>query len=264
MLRKVFKTILVFTICFGITLPVNAGSVSVSDGSAFISKSEMSYELNNLSNRMTQLENSLDSRIDSLVSSYLTRNGVWNANKQKITTDAQTTHIFTSEWGSGNLGTTTVQIVHFDECIVANTSKSGLVFGSFGYGNKHAGVANNWYYGCNLGNRPGWVWDQNCIIQLFFYEAEQGANSATDGKIKTVITIGSTLGFKDYGTRETTFVAIPLPNWNLVPFTFFVDKGKQIWWRWVDDVSFYNANSVRSVNFEGSKMQVQLKELSIY
>ena len=84
MLRKVFKTILVFTICFGITIPANAGNVSVSDGAAFITKSELSYELNNLSNRMTQLENSLDSRIDSLVSSYLTRNGVWNGDNQQL------------------------------------------------------------------------------------------------------------------------------------------------------------------------------------
>lgn len=75
------------TLCLGITLPSNAAGVSVSDGSAFITKSELSYQLNNLSIRMTQLENSLDSKIDLLVSSYLTRNGIWNAVKQTIITN---------------------------------------------------------------------------------------------------------------------------------------------------------------------------------
>ena len=82
MVNKVFKTIFILSLCFSITLPANAGNVNVSDGSAFITKSEMSYQLNNLSNRMSQLENSLDSRIDTLVSSYLTRNGIWNGTIQ--------------------------------------------------------------------------------------------------------------------------------------------------------------------------------------
>ena len=47
-------------------------------------KAEFAADLNNLSNRMAQLENSLDAKIDSLVSSYLTRNGIWNGAKQEI------------------------------------------------------------------------------------------------------------------------------------------------------------------------------------
>ena len=85
MINRLFKTIFILSLCLGITLPSNAGSVQVSDGSAFITKSEMAYDLNNLSNRMAQLENSLDSKIDTLVSSYLTRNGIWNGNEQSTT-----------------------------------------------------------------------------------------------------------------------------------------------------------------------------------
>ena len=84
MYKKVFKTIFIMSLCLCLTLPSNASQVSVSDGSAFVTKSEMSYELNNLSNRMSQLENSLDSKIDTLVSSYLTRNGVWNGADQTL------------------------------------------------------------------------------------------------------------------------------------------------------------------------------------
>ena len=81
MLNRIFKTILVLSICVGISLPTNA-AVSVSDGSAFVTKAEFAADLNNLSNRMAQLENSLDAKIDSLVSSYLTRNGIWNGARQ--------------------------------------------------------------------------------------------------------------------------------------------------------------------------------------
>ena len=85
MIKRIFKTILILTICLGITLPTNA-AVSVSDGSAFVTKAEFSADVNNLSNRMAQLENSLDAKIDSLVSSYLTRNGIWNGAIQDLET----------------------------------------------------------------------------------------------------------------------------------------------------------------------------------
>ena len=91
MLKRVFKTIFILTLSLCITLPANAGNVDVSDGSAFITKSELSYQLNALSSRMTQLENSLDSKIDKLVSSYLTRNGIWNGIKQQIGTSGSLT-----------------------------------------------------------------------------------------------------------------------------------------------------------------------------
>ena len=81
MLKKIFKTIFIMSLCVGISLPTNA-AVSVSDGSAFVTKAEFAADLNNLSNRMAQLENSLDAKIDSLVSSYLTRNGIWNGATQ--------------------------------------------------------------------------------------------------------------------------------------------------------------------------------------
>ena len=81
MINRLFKTIFILAICFCISIQTNA-AVSVSDGSAFVTKTEFDSDLNNLSNRMAQLENSLDAKIDSLVSSYLTRNGIWNGAKQ--------------------------------------------------------------------------------------------------------------------------------------------------------------------------------------
>ena len=80
---KIFKKLVILILCMGLPLPTNA-AVSVSDGSAFVTKAEFAADLNNLSNRMAQLENSLDAKIDSLVSSYLTRNGIWNGSNQEL------------------------------------------------------------------------------------------------------------------------------------------------------------------------------------
>ena len=87
MINNTIKTLLIISIILGLNISTNA-AVSVSDGSAFVTKAEFSADLNNLSNRMAQLENSLDAKIDSLVSSYLTRNGIWNGSKQTLNTDS--------------------------------------------------------------------------------------------------------------------------------------------------------------------------------
>ena len=81
---KIFKNLIIINVILSITFSVFASNVAVSDGSAFITKAEMAYQLNTISQRMTALENSLDSKIDKLVSSYLTRNGIWNGAKQTM------------------------------------------------------------------------------------------------------------------------------------------------------------------------------------
>ena len=89
-----------------ILLPINSfAAVSVSDGSAFVSKSEFSSTINNISNRMSLIENTLDAKIDSLVSSYLSRNGIWNGDKQTL---AQTSKTFSLMNIIGNGSSTTV------------------------------------------------------------------------------------------------------------------------------------------------------------
>lgn len=83
------KKILAIFIIIMITIPSYA-RVSVSDGSAFISKNEFSRSLNNLSTRLSIMENNMDAKIDSLVSTYLSRNGIWSGEKQTINTTAAT------------------------------------------------------------------------------------------------------------------------------------------------------------------------------
>ena len=101
MIKRIFKTIFIMSLIISSVINTNA-AVSVSDGSAFLTKSELQSNLNNLSNRMAQLENSLDAKIDSLVSSYLTRNGIWNGRKVDIDmTDTNLTYAdFIQSWNS--------------------------------------------------------------------------------------------------------------------------------------------------------------------
>ena len=77
---KIFLTIII-VIVYSIT---SFGAVAVSDGSAFITKVEFNSNLNILSNRMTAMENSIEAKIDNLVSSYLSRNGIWSGNEQNF------------------------------------------------------------------------------------------------------------------------------------------------------------------------------------
>ena len=85
MIKKIITLcIIIFT-----TIPSFA-RVSVSDGSAFITKNEFSNSLNNLSSRIEIMENSLDAKIDSMVSTYLSRNGIWAGEKQTINTTQAT------------------------------------------------------------------------------------------------------------------------------------------------------------------------------
>ena len=150
MLKKIFKTILVLSICVGISLPTNA-AVSVSDGSAFVTKAEFAADLNNLSNRMAQLENSLDAKIDSLVSSYLTRNGIWNGAKQNLNYLSQCLHGVNGEdnidadcwlsWfnkekclnGKSNVPLITNQYVQTRYKIIDGLTKTGMLFGNYVY-----------------------------------------------------------------------------------------------------------------------------------
>ena len=115
--KKMFKTAIIFFTVFVMVFNSFA-AISVSDGSAFVTKAEFSADLNNLSNRMSALENSIDAKIDSLVSSYLSRNGIWNGEKQTL---AQTTETYALLNILGDGSSTTVKSYYHAD----NTDKLG-------------------------------------------------------------------------------------------------------------------------------------------
>lgn len=97
-LLKISKKILLFILM--LVFSINSfAAVSIQDGSTFVTKAEFSVDMNNLSNRMSKLENSIDTKIDSYVSAYLNENGVWNGDKQKLHFDDT---VYVGFDGSGN------------------------------------------------------------------------------------------------------------------------------------------------------------------
>ena len=134
-LLKVSKKFLLFILM--IVLSINSfAAVSVQDGSTFVTKAEFSVDMNNLSNRMSKLENSIDTKIDSYVSAYLNENGVWNSDKQKLHFD-DTVYVglngngnnkilmyynFVPSRSNSNAFTTSSQSYHYDITNVQSTN----------------------------------------------------------------------------------------------------------------------------------------------
>ena len=121
---KIVKFFVVFNLILSISLINSVAAISVSDGSAFVTKAEFAADLNNLSNRMSTLENSLDAKIDSLVSSYLSRNGIWNGEKQELINNSfpkknqlSSDNIIVNQYGS---------LINSD--VLFEPTKSGLAF----------------------------------------------------------------------------------------------------------------------------------------
>ena len=143
MYKKNIKSLLLIILCLSITIPTNA-AISVSDGSAFVTKAEFSADLNNLSNRMAQLENSLDAKIDSLVSSYLTRNGIWNGSKQDMIT---TTYTIPTR-GSFTVvsGTNDYSVIGTNQQLF-KANKSGMAYVNQSWVVASGYASNRWRYG---------------------------------------------------------------------------------------------------------------------
>ena len=166
---------LILSICFGITILSNA-AVSVSDGSAFVTKAELAADLNNLSNRMAQLENSLDSKIDSLVSSYLTKNGIWNGTKQVSNSNSAgllPANVSLSS-GSAEVNTALSSGTYINEI-----NKSGMLICSFSYKNKDGVNSNNtrWGYYGSMQSNTKHCSDNGVIVSLYMFEKLGGVST---------------------------------------------------------------------------------------
>ena len=120
---KIVKFFVVFNLILSISLINSVAAISVSDGSAFVTKAEFAADLNNLSNRMSTLENSLDAKIDSLVSSYLSRNGIWNGEKQEILSFKEEA-LWVNKWCTRS---DTDEIIYNDYFNICRTNKTGLL-----------------------------------------------------------------------------------------------------------------------------------------
>lgn len=128
-----------------VMMPILSYATSVSDGSNFISKSEFSSTINNLSNRVSKIEGSLDAKIDSLVSAYLAKNGIWNGEKQTINKNtlqfgnSYDYFIATMGYGAGVLWKDSTWIGDSDKA----AAEAAVYYNSFAQRQKDSGGRNN-------------------------------------------------------------------------------------------------------------------------
>ena len=224
MLNRIFKTILVLSLCIGISLPTNA-AVSVSDGSAFVTKAEFAADLNNLSNRMAQLENSLDAKIDSLVSSYLTRNGIWNGARQEVVSE-NITNEFWPLSASLSGGNYTINSFLVNKEWMSSVGKSGMLSTLYKYKNKSGVVDWSTQFGYEIVTASTTNFTSDNGMTLVFEVYKDSVNDSNLIFSSTIFSITATL--ITTGSMKGCMSA-PLPSsYVLSTFSVFVSKGDKI------------------------------------
>ena len=267
MIKRVFKTIFILSLCLGITLPANAGSVDVSDGSAFVTKAELSYELNNLSNRMSQLENSLDSRIDSLVSSYLTRNGIWNGLDVNI--DKSETRLVASNFQVSWNSWQTLEKTVWSKTATCN--ESGMIVCTIHIQGKQ-GTAASGTYRCYL-RIIGGAWagfEDDARVSLRLTETVNGSvytrsriEVANSQQRTTYINAGEHTG--DATNGGTHILSLPLNNDYVL--LGFVSKDNTIKLEMIHNVADFQTGNSSNTGWgiqSGAYLSTQIKNCKIY
>ena len=271
MRNRFFKTIIIFCICIGITIPVNA-AVSVSDNSAFITKAEALAVAQSLSERIIVLENTVDEKIDNLITAYLERNGVWNAQEQVRINYTKTVGLSNLSRDSSNncIGKVTM----FADKFVANTSKSGVFSATAKYdGVEYSGDLNL----CRLGYQAttsSWWSDSSYYVTLSIYEdntEDRASHTASNFKnfaeLRYTIIIGSSMGQRRT-TNDTSYLicCFNLPstgNFMLRPITFFTQKDSSLWWEMTSHYKFVGLSSTLyaiTTNGSGGKIRIEMTD----
>lgn len=270
MLKKIFKTIFIFMLILGITIPSNA-AVSVSDNSAFITKAEALAVAQSLSERIIVLENTMDNKIDNLITAYLERNGVWNPQEQTLVSESYYVIRTTTKTG------TNVEVLLEKEC-VKDTTKSGIFSCQLRYrGTNHISSGLNY---CRMGyagtiSSGGFYSNMGFDLMAYFYEdntedhlTHTDANYLTYSDLRYSVLIGSAFGQAKVSNSPTTFIAcMNMPTTDMIrPVTFFVQKGSTVWWRIISAYRLTGANSTEAVSSSsggGDNMSIKLVDAII-
>ena len=260
MINKVFKTILIITICFGLTIPSNA-AISVSDGSAFMTKTEFMADINNLSSRVAQLEIGFDGTLDSKVNSYLEQKGFWKAKKQTFVASSDSMTNVAPANVTNTSGAVKNNVELQRKTLVANTSASGMCLLNLSFkANTTTSASMRWGY---MGNKTGtYFFDNNLMLVAHFYEKEEGASTET---LKATLVLGNNLGQIQQGDATNYVNIIMLPKDEiLMPTMFFVSKGSQIIWALRESYAFTDLSGAPDRSTNLSNINVYIKSCVIY
>ena len=280
MLKRIFRTILVLSLILGIAIPSNA-AVSVSDGSAFVSKAEFSADLNNLSNRMAQLENSLDAKIDSLVSSYLTRNGIWNGAVQNVQnsyfvdcfgeniTGSGATMIYSHQFPSNITAGSNAYFINTTKLLVDGFTKTGLCLLTIDAKEIGAGLATDgrsytYYTYPNPNGSSSWnLYHLDRCALTFEVDDGNSANRREVGRIKTYQTSYETIDSE----KVLAFKTVP----GVSNIYFFVSKEEKLYWHYIVGITVMSAGAAYGLkgknptpNIIPSSIRCNFTECSVY
>ena len=215
---KILISILIF-----ISFEMNSiAAISVGDGSSFVTKAEFAADINRLSNEMSQIENSIDARIDTLVSSYLNKNGIWNGQEQTLLVSNLPS--FTSP---GTLQNQTVyDLDQHKTRIVKNLSKSGLLVATIKWSS--AGNYPRIFY---LGSTTHVRTDNAHAKEFNIYFTEQpNTNTSMNRNNANYLKSKIQLGTSNYNVQSDGMISeIVLPKTGVANAMFFVTKDNSIW-----------------------------------
>ncbi len=249
---KILKLFISLSLILSVSLINSIAAISVSDGSAFVTKAEFAADLNNLSNRMSSLENSLDAKIDSLVSSYLSRNGIWNGEKQTAVSDHIYQEIKSSDiWISSSLRSS-FQYIYSPIEIFGKLTKSGLfVFNS------------EWGMGSYFKETSNKITDNDGAVRIKKYgtasveffgmdiqigELQEGKTANNDNFIiKNSFSLGSQFRGSSSSYSDNNFFSIGAQV-HYGACSFFVTKNNRIFYR----VLAYGQKSIESIKWPES------------
>lgn len=256
MIKKIYKTIIILSICLGITIPSNA-AISVSDGSAFMTKTEFMADINNLSSRVSQLEITMDGTLDNKVNAYLEQKGFWKAKVQNII-NANMTNVrpYAITNTSGNVkANRRLQT----QVLVNELSSSGMCLLNIAY------VANNascprWGY---LGLTSTSTYYQSSIMLILNFYEEIGSNQTH----RASIVLGQGIGQMrvDESSTSNYVNAILLPPVEiLTPTMFFVNKGSRLRWTLDETYGLYSLNGAPTNSTNLSGINIRVVECIVY
>lgn len=257
MIKSIIKITFITCLCFSFVLHTMA-AISVSDGSAFVTKAEFSADLNNMSNRMAQLENALDAKIDSLVSTYLNKNGIWNAKKVNIDysyTDLSSSNFITS-WNSY---VNTSKDVWTKSAIVDKSGMCMVTIHTTGMKNGDGS------YRCYLRYRGG-VWagfEDDVRVLIWLKEIENGVTYE-----RNVQQVGCSAQRVVNGSPDNTGECVtPLPADQDTVLLGFVTKGNTIkvgMTQYASNFQSGTSNMVGCGIYGASRYRIQIVDCNVY
>lgn len=258
-IKKIFCIIIIFT------MTMRSFAASSADAASFITKEEFDLALSDFNKRLTVFEAGINSKIDSQVSSYLERNGIWNKTTQDHTGATMSKEIVppaaVKQAENTFYGT---DVFGGPWAYVPKTNKRGLLFGSFTWKNKN-GTNNNgtrWGWTCQMSSNTTWRSDCGFTLLVSLYEEVNGVKNLS--YVYPLFSSPGTL-WATKGSDVGAMVVAPLSTSEVaIPFQIFVGKDSKVWWECKVIYHFYFTTSVTPQTGATSTLVLNMKNADVY